>query len=93
MGIEFGWDQEKARSNLITHGVGFEEATTVFADPVSLTIPDPGHSWSEDERFVTPGLPINERTPVVVHGDVEDLIRIISARSATRREQTADEAS
>ena len=51
MPLTFEWDPRKARSNLARHGVGFEEASTVFGDPLSLTIPDPDHSTVED-RFL-----------------------------------------
>jgi len=51
MPLTFEWDEEKAKTNAAKHGVRFEEAATVFADPLSLTIPDPEHSQTED-RFV-----------------------------------------
>jgi uncharacterized DUF497 family protein len=54
MPLTFEWDPRKARSNLAKHGVGFEAASTVFGDPLSLTIPDPDHSRTE-ERHVTMG--------------------------------------
>ena len=44
MSLLFQWNENKASTNLAKHGVSFEEATTVFADPLSLTIPDPAHS-------------------------------------------------
>jgi hypothetical protein len=50
MPLTFEWDPRKARSNLARHGVSFEEASTIFGDPLSLTIPDPDHSRTE-ERF------------------------------------------
>ena len=89
MALRFSWDPRKAASNLKKHGVSFEEAVTAFGDPLSLTIPDPRHSESED-RFVLLGLSANSRLLVVVHaerGDDDD-IRIISARLASRRERT-----
>lgn len=52
---EFEWDDEKAISNLKKHGVGFEEATTIFNDPLIATIPDPDHSKDED-RYVSIGI-------------------------------------
>lgn len=88
MALRFSWDPSKAASNLRKHGVSFEEAVTAFGDPLSLTIPDPKHSESED-RFVLLGLSANSRLLVVVHaerGDDDD-IRIISARLASRRER------
>jgi uncharacterized DUF497 family protein len=86
MGLEFEWDQAKAKKNLKKHGVSFEEASTVFGDPLALTIPDPLHSEDED-RFVTLGNSERGRLLVVVGTDREDRIRIISARVATRRER------
>ena len=60
MALTFEWDSRKAKSNLAKHGVGFEEASTIFGDPLSLTIPDPEHSLSEG-RYITMGraLPTN----------------------------------
>jgi hypothetical protein len=68
------------------HGVSFEEATTVFGDPLSLTIPDPAHSQIED-RFIILGRSHRHRLLVVVHTERGDNIRIISARPASRRER------
>ncbi len=55
MGYRFEWDEKKAALNLRKHGVSFEEAATVFGDPLSLNMPDPDHSLDE-ERFVLLGL-------------------------------------
>jgi uncharacterized DUF497 family protein len=90
MPLTFEWDPRKARSNLIKHGVGFEEASTVFGDLSSLTIPDPGHSRTE-ERYVTMGTTFTGKLLVVVHTDRGDNIRIISARRASRRERSSYE--
>lgn len=90
MGLRFEWDAAKAESNLRKHGVAFEEAATVFADPLALTIDDPDHSREED-RFITLGVSGGNRLLVVVHTDREDRIRIISARPATRRERRSYE--
>jgi uncharacterized DUF497 family protein len=76
----------KARSNLAKHGVGFEEVTTIFRDPLSLTIPDPDHSLVE-MRYVTMGRAFTGKLLVVVHTERGDNIRIISARRASRRER------
>ena len=54
MPLSFEWDEGKAKSNLAKHGVSFEEASTVLGDPLSLTIPDPGHSQAE-HRSIVPG--------------------------------------
>jgi len=86
MDAEFEWGTEKAESNLQKHGVSFEEAATVFFDPLSLTIPDPLHS-DEENRFVTTGLSNQQRQLVVVHSEGDDRIRIISARLATSGER------
>jgi uncharacterized protein len=67
-----------------------EEASTVFGDPLSLTIPDPEHSKIED-RFVTMGSAFTGKLTVVVHTDRGDNIRIISARRASRRERKSYE--
>jgi uncharacterized protein len=86
MSLQFTWDPQKAASNLRKHKVGFPEAATAFADPLSLTIPDPDHSVGE-ERFVLIGQSERRRLVVVAHVERGDLIRIISARLATRRER------
>ena len=86
MSLQFTWDPQKAATNLRKHKVGFPEAATAFADPLSLTIPDPDHSVGE-ERFVLIGQSERRRLVVVAHVERGDLIRIISARRATRRER------
>jgi uncharacterized DUF497 family protein len=86
MSLQFTWDPQKAASNLRKHKVGFPEAATAFADPLSLTIPDPDHSVGE-ERFVLIGQSKRRRLVVVAHVERGNLIRIISARLATRRER------
>lgn len=86
MSLQFTWDPQKAVTNLRKHKVGFPEAATAFADPLSLTIPDPDHSVAE-ERFVLIGQSERRRLVVVAHVERGDLIRIISARRATRRER------
>lgn len=83
----FQWDRKKAEQNLKKHRVSFEEATTVFSDPLSLTIPDPLHS-AEEDRFVILGESIRRRLLVVVHTYREETVRIISApRDAARKER------
>jgi uncharacterized protein len=86
MSLQFTWDPRKATANLRKHGVGFPEAATAFADPLSLTSPDPDHSVGE-ERFVLIGQSERRRLVVVAHVERGDLIRLISARLATRRER------
>ena len=84
--MRFEWDQQKALQNASKHGVSFDEAATVFGDPLSLTIPDPDHSLGE-ARFITMGRSENDRLLVVAHTDREERVRIITAREATRRER------
>ena len=85
--IRFEWDPKKARSNETKHGVSFDEAATAFSDDMGLIIPDPDHSEDED-RFVLLGLSSALRLLVVVHcyRESEEVIRIISARKATKME-------
>ena len=86
MPFTFEWDQEKASTNLKKHQVSFEEAKTVFNDPMSITIVDPNHSIDED-RFVDIGLAANGQVLVVIYTERGDNIRLISCRVATKREQ------
>lgn len=86
MSLGFDWDFRKAGKNFRKHGVSFEEATTVFADPWAVTIFDPLHS-DEEDRFVTLGDSYRQRLLVVVYTERGQDIRIISARMATRRER------
>ena len=86
MGLVFEWDDRKAKQNIKKHGVSFEEASTVFADPLAVTIYDPLHS-DEEHRYVTLGQSQRRRLLVVVFTDRDERIRIISARVATRRER------
>ncbi len=84
--MQFEWNPDKANSNLKKHGVSFNEASTVFNDPLSVTFPDPDHSYGED-RYVIIGLSSANRILIVPHTDRADHVRIISAREATRNEQ------
>ena len=86
MALRIEWDERKAERNLRKHGVPFAEAATVFGDPLSRTIPDPLH-LGDEQRLVTVGESMQQRLLVVVHADREDVVRIISARRATRRER------
>jgi hypothetical protein len=83
MPIRFEWDPRKGRSNQQRHGIGFDEASTVFADTLSITIPDPDHS-NDEERWATMGFSHRQRLLVVVHTeeDEQQIVRIISARPA-----------
>jgi uncharacterized protein len=80
MGLRFTWDRRKASANLAKHRVSFEEATTVFGDPRSITISHPDHSDTE-ERFVAVGLSHEDRLLVVAHTEQEHEIRIIGAHA------------
>lgn len=82
----FDWNPQKAKINLAKHQVSFQEASTVFADPLSITFPDPGHSIGE-ERLVLIGQSASGRVLFVAHTERGNVIRIISAREVTRREQ------
>ena len=84
--MEFEWDPRKASINLQKHTVSFHEAATVFQDPLSATYPDPDRSIGE-RRYVTIGLSRYGQLLVVAHTERGDLIRIISARRTTRKEQ------
>ena len=87
MSFQFAWDPAKAAANVRRHRVSFEEAATAFADPWSITIPDPDHSRAED-RFILIGRSHRDRLLVVVHVErgLREL-RLISARPATRSER------
>ena len=86
--LRFEWDPAKATANLRKHGVSFEEAQSVFADERARLIDDPDHSEDED-RFILLGLSSSLRVLVVAHcyRSEGNVIRIISARKATREEQ------
>ena len=90
MGLTFSWNSSKAERNARKQAVSFEEASTVLGDPFSITVHDPDHSVDE-QGFVTIGISYRSRTLVVVHADEGDRIRLISARSATKRERRAYE--
>jgi hypothetical protein len=80
------WDPAKALINSGKHGVDFEEAATVFRDPLLLVQPDVEHS-QEEERWIALGKSFRQLLLVVVHTDNERTIRIISARKAEPRER------
>lgn len=86
MGYLFDWDKEKARINFKKHGVSFEEASTVFGDPLSLLMNDPDHSI-EEERYILLGMSLNNRLLVVSFAERPPFTRIISVRHATRKER------
>ena len=88
--VLFECDPEKARRNLKKHGVSFDEAVTVFYDPLSATFDDPDHSEGE-QRLITVGFSSQTRLLVVGHTDRGNAIRIINARLATAHERKKHE--
>jgi uncharacterized DUF497 family protein len=83
---QFEWNPAKAKTNLAKHEVSFEEASTVFDDPMFITVLDDEHSQDE-QRYITIGLSKNNRLLMVAHAESDDRIRVISARKATRNEE------
>ncbi len=88
--MRFEWDPKKARRNLAKHGIAFEEALTVFYDPLSIAFEDTGHSLDE-ERFITVGYSSRGRLLVVSYADLDGKLRLISARKATTGERKRHE--
>jgi uncharacterized DUF497 family protein len=84
--LEFEWDPRKAAANLAKHKVSFEEAGTVFGDPLGRIVADPRHSAVED-RLVLLGISKERRLLAVMYVERAEAVRIISARRATRRER------
>jgi uncharacterized DUF497 family protein len=84
--MDFVWSARKAALNLTKHGVSFEEASTALADTLSITGADPDHSEGE-ARWITFGLSEQGRVLAVAHTEEGDVIRIISARPATKAER------
>lgn len=82
---QFEWDNTKAAKNLRKHQVSFDEAASLFDDPMFITVVDEEHS-DDEERYITIGLSNHGRLLVIAHTDREGQIRIISARTATRKE-------
>ena len=91
MELLFEWDENKARENLKKHKVSFEEAKTVFNDPLLITFPDEEHSGTED-RYISIGTSAPNKVLLVIHTERETaedtlIIRLISCRKATASEQ------
>ena len=86
MALRFSWDQRKAQSNAVKHGISFEEAASAFGDPLSLTVEDADHSRGE-KRYILVGETYGRRLVVVSHTERANVIRIISARMATKLER------
>jgi uncharacterized DUF497 family protein len=84
--LEFEWDAVKAAENLKNHKVRFEEAKSVFNDPLSLTFPDPEHS-DDEYRSITIGVSSHSRLLLVVFTERKGTLRIISSRKATAKEK------
>ena len=86
--MKLDWDQAKANANSKKHGVTFEEARTVFYDEFAVQFFDEDHSSTEEERFLLLGLSSDAKLLLVCHCERErgNIIRIISARKATKRE-------
>ncbi len=84
--LVFEWDEGKAKRNAAKHGVDFEEARTIFNDPQLLTFEDRYHSEHE-QRFLSLGVSSRGRLLIAVHTEQEEIIRLISCRSTTRRER------
>ena len=87
---QFEWDKKKAAENLRKHGISFEEASSVFYDPLSATFDDPEHSIAE-HRLITVGLSARHRLLVVSYMERGKNLRIISARPATSHERKRHE--
>ena len=85
--FNFEWDDQKAASNVLKHGVSFDEAVSVFGDAKALTFSDTDHTEVED-RSRTYGVSNQARLLVVIHTERRTGIRIISARKATRYEKS-----
>jgi uncharacterized protein len=86
LALEFEWDSRKAAANLAKHKVSFEEAATVFGDPLGRIVADPRHSAVE-ARLVLLGISRERRLLAVMYIEQAEAVRIISARRATRPER------
>ena len=84
--MEFEWDKNKAEANLLKHKVSFDEAKTVFNDPLYIDFYDPDHSDKEN-RYIIIGESQRSRLLIVSYTEREHKTRLISAREATRRER------
>lgn len=84
--MEFKWDDEKAVVNLAKHGVSFEEAETVFDDPLYVDFYDPDHS-SEEHRYIIIGESRRGRLLIISYTERDDVTRLISAREVTKGER------
>jgi len=87
MSVRFEWDKDKAGANFEKHGVSFDEASTVFNDPLACIFDDEAHSASEKREIIIGHSIANRLLLVCFTERVQDTIRIFSARTATKRER------
>ena len=87
MPLVFEWNERKDRANRKKHGLGFSEAALVFADPLARIFPDEGHSSGEYREIIVGHTPAKRLLVVSFTESATDVVRIISARRATKREQ------
>ena len=90
MGLQFGWDPSKDAANWVRHRISFEEAVTVFADPLARIFDDPDHSADEHRELII-GHSSKQRLLIVSFAERERIIRLVSARRVTRGERRAYE--
>jgi uncharacterized protein len=88
--MKFEWGKPKAEQNWLKHRVAFEEAKTIFEDPLLVDLYDPDHSLDED-RYLCIGMSIQRRLLIVSYTEREDSTRLISAREVTQAEREAYE--
>ncbi len=86
MSLKFEWNPNKAKKNIQKHRISFDEAATVFSDPLSMTYDDPDHSYNEN-RYIIIGLSSLGNLLFVSHVEIRNIIKIISARQLTRKER------
>jgi uncharacterized DUF497 family protein len=89
--VSWEWDDEKGAGNLEKHGVSFEEAVTVFDDPLYIDFYDPDHSV-EEHRYLIVGMSVKARLLIVSYTERREAVRLISAREVTAAERRAYEA-
>ena len=88
--MDFEWDAGKAVSNLAKHGVSFQEAATIFDDPLYIDLYDPDHS-SDEQRYLIVGVSQQSRLLIVSYTERNNVVRLISAREVTSAERKAYE--
>lgn len=88
--MHFEWDKQKANRNLAKHSISFDEAKTVFDDPLYIDFFDPDHSYDE-QRYILFGVSNRDRLLVVSYTERGNRLRIISAREATQQERESYE--